>query len=265
MKKSILSLAAVAVLSVSLGTQANAQDVKVKDGDTIWGLSQTHQVSVEDIMTWNGLETARIHTGDILKVSSEEYYSIKSGDTLWNIAKTNGVTVDEIKEWNGIESDLIYPGNQIVILDSTSQAPVQSASVQKSKPVEAPQTQSTKQTVSTAQTEPVVKQTEKTATSTENIAKEITVTATAYTASCNGCSGITATGINLKNNPDTKVISVDPSVIPLGSKVYVEGYGNAIAGDTGGAIKGNKIDVFVPNLQDAKNWGRKNVKVKVLN
>jgi len=38
-----------------------------------------------------------------------------------------------------------------------------------------------------------------------------------------------------------KVIEVDPSFIPLGSKVYVEGYGEAIAGDTGGAIKGNKI------------------------
>ena len=104
MKKSILSFAAVAVMSVSLGSQANAQDVKVKDGDTIWGLSQTHQVSVEDIKTWNGLETDRIHTGDILKISNEEYYTIKSGDTLWNIAKTNGVTVDEIKEWNGIET-----------------------------------------------------------------------------------------------------------------------------------------------------------------
>ena len=63
------------------------------------------------------------------------------------------------------------------------------------------------------------------------------MTATAYTASCAGCSGITATGINLKANPNQKVISVNPTVIPLGSKVSVEGYGEAIAGDTGGAIK----------------------------
>ena len=68
--------------------------------------------------------------------------------------------------------------------------------------------------------------------------KEIYMSSTAYTASCNGCSGVTATGLNLKNNPNAKVIAVDPSVIPLGSKVYVEGYGYAVAADKGGAIKG---------------------------
>nr|WP_213424307.1 G5 and 3D domain-containing protein [Bhargavaea massiliensis] len=95
--------------------------------------------------------------------------------------------------------------------------------------------------------------------------KEFYVTATAYTASCNGCSGITATGINLKANPGAKVIAVDPSVIPLGSKVWVEGYGTAIAGDTGGAIKGNKIDIFVPTKDQAYSFGRKKVKIKILN
>ena len=95
--------------------------------------------------------------------------------------------------------------------------------------------------------------------------KEFYVSATAYTASCAGCSGITATGINLKANPGLKVIAVDPNVIPLGSKVWVEGYGYAVAGDTGGAIKGNKIDLFVPNQSDALAFGRKQVKIKVLN
>lgn len=95
--------------------------------------------------------------------------------------------------------------------------------------------------------------------------KEFYVSATAYTASCTGCSGITATGINLKTNPGLKVIAVDPSVIPLGSKVWVEGYGNAIAGDTGGAIKGNKIDLFMANKSDALSFGRKQVKVRILN
>ncbi|MFF2450114.1 3D domain-containing protein [Neobacillus sp. NPDC058068] len=53
--------------------------------------------------------------------------------------------------------------------------------------------------------------------------------------------------------------------MPLGSKVYVEGYGAAIAADIGGAIKGNRIDVFLPDKQDALNWGNKNVTVKILN
>ena len=95
--------------------------------------------------------------------------------------------------------------------------------------------------------------------------REFYVSSTAYTASCNGCSGNTATGINLKSNPNVKVIAVDPSVIPLGTKVYVEGYGYAVAADTGGAIKGNKIDVFFSSKSDAYRWGRKTIKVKILN
>ena len=95
--------------------------------------------------------------------------------------------------------------------------------------------------------------------------RELYVTATAYTANCNGCSGITATGYNLIANPNMKLIAVDPSVIPLGSRVWVEGYGEAIAGDTGGAIKGHKIDVFMPSDANARNWGRKTVKIVILN
>ncbi|UZN00889.1 3D domain-containing protein [Lysinibacillus sp. MHQ-1] len=53
------------------------------------------------------------------------------------------------------------------------------------------------------------------------------------------------------------MVAVDPSVIKLGSKVWVEGYGTAIAGDTGGAIKGNKIDILVQTDAQARNWGRK--------
>jgi uncharacterized protein YabE (DUF348 family) len=94
--------------------------------------------------------------------------------------------------------------------------------------------------------------------------KEFYVSSTAYTANCAGCSGVTATGYDLNANPNAKVIAVDPSVIPLGTKVYVEGYGYAIASDTGGAIKGNKIDVFINSKSAATRWGRKTVKIKIL-
>lgn len=100
--------------------------------------------------------------------------------------------------------------------------------------------------------------------SSEPNGKEFYVSATAYTAYCNGCSGITATGIDLRSNPNLKVIAVDPSVIPLGSKVWVEGYGYAVAGDTGGAIKGMKIDLFMPTTDQAYGFGRKQVRIKVL-
>ena len=94
--------------------------------------------------------------------------------------------------------------------------------------------------------------------------REFYVSSTAYTAYCNGCSGKTATGLNIRNNPNMKVIAVDPRIIPLGSKVYVEGYGYAVAADTGGAIKGHIIDVLMPSREDAYRWGRKKVKIKVL-
>ncbi|WP_353706613.1 cell wall-binding protein EntB [Bacillus cereus group sp. MS39] len=99
--------------------------------------------------------------------------------------------------------------------------------------------------------------------------RELTVVATAYTAdpSENGTYGgrvLTAMGHDLTSNPNMRIIAVDPKVIPLGSKVWVEGYGEAIAGDTGSAIKGNRIDVLMGSKSKAMNWGRQTVKVKIL-
>ncbi|MDA2160473.1 cell wall-binding protein EntB [Bacillus cereus group sp. Bc252] len=99
--------------------------------------------------------------------------------------------------------------------------------------------------------------------------RELRVVATAYTAdpSENGTYGgrvLTAMGHDLTANPNMRIIAVDPKVIPLGSKVWVEGYGEAIAGDTGSAIKGNRIDVLMGSKSKAMNWGRQTVKVKIL-
>ena len=78
--------------------------------------------------------------------------------------------------------------------------------------------------------------------------------------------GITATGTVPSYNPGgISTIAVDPRVIPLGSLVYVEGYGKAIASDTGGLIKGNIIDVFLNSELECRSWGRKyNVPVYIL-
>ncbi|WP_459907291.1 3D domain-containing protein [Desulfotomaculum defluvii] len=84
----------------------------------------------------------------------------------------------------------------------------------------------------------------------------ITVVSTAYTHTGNR----TATG----TYPSEGVVAVDPRVIPLGTKLYVENYGYAIASDTGGDIKGNRIDVFFNNYNKAINWGRRTVKVHIL-
>jgi len=70
----------------------------------------------------------------------------------------------------------------------------------------------------------------------------------------------TATGIK----PRRGVVAVDPRVIPMGTKLYIEGYGYGIASDTGGAIKGRKIDVFFETRAEALKWGRRTVSVQIV-
>lgn len=60
------------------------------------------------------------------------------------------------------------------------------------------------------------------------------------------------------------VVAIDPQVIPLGTRLYVEGYGYATALDVGSAIKGNRIDVFFPSEADCQRWGRRTVRVYIL-
>jgi len=64
--------------------------------------------------------------------------------------------------------------------------------------------------------------------------------------------------------PKVGTIAVDPSVIKMGTRLYVEGYGFGVAADKGSAIRGNKIDVFMDTESKAIKWGRKNVKVYIL-
>jgi 3D (Asp-Asp-Asp) domain-containing protein len=88
--------------------------------------------------------------------------------------------------------------------------------------------------------------------------------ATAYEPT-NGLSTYTSSGRKAVRDPNGySTIAVDPSVIPIGSKVFVEGYGLAYAADTGSAIKGTTIDVFFNTLKDANNWAVRYVNVYVL-
>ncbi|ANV74229.1 hypothetical protein BCM43_27610 (plasmid) [Bacillus thuringiensis] len=101
--------------------------------------------------------------------------------------------------------------------------------------------------------------------SAEDTGIEFYVEATAYSVEGSPPhERITAAGIDIGKNPNIKLIAVDPKVIKLGTKVWVEGYGDAIAGDTGGAIKGNKIDVLFPTEKQAREWGRKKVKIRIM-
>lgn len=84
--------------------------------------------------------------------------------------------------------------------------------------------------------------------------------ATAYLPTDGDGRGITATGTRAMHG----VVAVDPKVIPLGSRVYIPGYGFATAGDTGGAIRGKKIDLCMEDYGQAMRFGRRTVQVYVL-
>lgn len=91
-------------------------------------------------------------------------------------------------------------------------------------------------------------------------ANAIDMVATAYTADCYGCSGYTAIGYRAGRG----IVAVDPRVIPLGTKLFIPGYGFAIAGDTGGAIVGYRIDLGFDSVSDAISFGRRPVRVYTL-
>ncbi|QDZ80608.1 LysM peptidoglycan-binding and 3D domain-containing protein [Priestia megaterium] len=344
MKKHIFTLGATALVSIGIADAASADTDthKVKAGETLFSISQQHNVTVEDLKKWNGLSSTLIYANQTLQIgststdssssstptttSSNHTYTVKSGDTLYRIAKNNGTSVQQLKEWNNLSSHLIYV-NQVLKINGTGtvssspSAPVQEktngtqaspapsnsknykvqpgdtmwsvaqrhgisisqlkqwnnlssntiyinqvlqvggqAAAQAKPSTPSPAAPSTPSTSAPSTSTPAPAP----AQESKSVSKEITVEATAYTAYCAGCSGITATGIDLRSNPNRKVIAVDPRVIPLGSRVYVEGYGEAIAGDTGGAIKGTRVDLFMASQSSALNWGRKTVKLQIL-
>ncbi|MFT5873959.1 MAG: hypothetical protein ACI8WT_002919 [Clostridium sp.] len=103
--------------------------------------------------------------------------------------------------------------------------------------------------------------------------EKMNVRATAYTAdfNCTGKSpgdpyfGITSTGARAKRDADGySTIAVDPRVIPLGTKVWVDGYGYAIAEDIGGAIKGDHIDLYFSSTDEMWDWGSRKVDIYIL-
>lgn len=253
-----------------------AQEYFVKNGDTLWEIAQNYGVTVSQIKEWNELHTDMIHPGLNLVIfkGGESHHSSAQVQQESAVEKQSPVPAAEVTIEKTPEATTPSTKEEVT---TSGESPAENTA-KESTPVtkeEAPVESTTEESApvskeetpvenTTEETAPVTKEETPTKSSTEEAQKEFIMEATAYTATCEGCSGITSTGINLIENPDAKVISVDPTVIPLGTKVYVEGYGEAIAGDTGGGIKGNRIDIFIPDKQDAIDYGVQTVKVKIL-
>ncbi len=211
-------------------------------------------------------------------------YTIQWGDTLSSVALATDLSIDALVDVNDINNaNTIYSGNTISLSADHSTVTIETTEDTKSYDVSTPEEvvevePAVEEVVEVeevpaeepavveeqpAVTEPTATETPQAETTAAQSGKTVTVEATAYSTNQPELSDTTATGINLNENPN--VIAVDPSVIPLGSTVYVPGYGTFTAGDTGSAINGNRIDVHITDLNQAMNFGRQTMEVQILN
>ncbi|WP_456317973.1 LysM peptidoglycan-binding domain-containing protein [Priestia megaterium] len=242
---------------------------KVQQGNTLWSISQQYGVTVDQIKEWNGLKSDLIYPGEQLKIQSPNGQAQQSSPSVAQAApeaqQAQAPAEQTQEEQQQAQAEQTQEEQQQAQAEQAQKEQQQAQAEQAQKEQQQAQAEQAQKEQQQAQAQQAQQQQQPAEPSQQASGKSMTVEATAYTANCAGCSGTTATGVDLKANPNQKVIAVDPSVIPLGSKVYVEGYGEAVAADTGGAIKGNRIDVFVPAEGDAQQFGRKSVKITVMN
>lgn len=266
------TLALTGVVAVSNPTQASAAEFEA----TTWEARSVDDIK-QDIQNNEDGSTE---------------YTIQWGDTLSSVAAATDNSLNALVDINDINNaNTIYSGNTIHLSADHSTVTIENedevVSYDVSQPeeaveVEAPQ-EETQAPVEEAQAPaeetpaPVEEKTEEpaaapveeqpaetqTAEPAAQSGQTVSVEATAYSTNQPELSDTTATGINLNENPN--VIAVDPSVIPLGSTITVPGYGTFIAGDTGSAIQGNRIDIHMTDLNQAMNFGRQTLNVQVSN
>jgi peptidoglycan DL-endopeptidase LytE len=142
MKKQLVTMAATAgLLFTSLGS-ASATVHTVKSGDTLWGLSNTYNVTVNNLKTWNQLSSSTIYVNQKLTVAapqansqastasastSSATYVVKSGDTLWGISRNYNMSISQLKSLNGLSSDVIHPGQTLRVSGSVAVAAAQAS------------------------------------------------------------------------------------------------------------------------------------------
>ncbi len=245
-----------------------ANDISVKKKDKVKpGLDKQVKKDMEVSIVQIKTDEEEVEESIPFETEEEDDDSLEKGETRTvtegkkgTLLKTFEITYENGKEANRevVDEEVIEEEQNEIIAIGTKEVAVEEvtsndkAKTATKKNNERPSSKSEDKSESSSSAEP-------------SSSKVLTMEATAYGPDCAGCSGVSATGMNLKSSPTPKVIAVDPSVIPLGSRVWVEGYGEAIAGDTGGAINGNKIDVLFPTeAEAASSWGRRTVQVKIL-
>lgn len=214
--------------------------------------------------------------------SAATVHKASDDDTFWKLSSEYGVSVDALVQANSeIDPLNIYEGLDIVIPDENNEPDTEANAAAALKTVatlNAAKAESAK-TAKTAASNAVAAAASKKSSTLNlggrsfNYSNVLQMKASAYTADPSENGGWGA--VDYLGNPlKLGTIAVDPNVIPLGSKVYVTGYSHdglpqggmiMTASDKGGAIKGNKIDIFLPQSQQkARTFGIQYVKVYIL-
>ncbi|WP_286007116.1 LysM peptidoglycan-binding domain-containing protein [Ligilactobacillus aviarius] len=112
-------------------SQSTADTYTVQSGDTLWGIANTHDTTVNNLKQINDLTSDTIYVGQVLKLkqqsttqqessqpsqsNSSDFYTVKAGDSLWKIAMGNDLTVSHLKQMNNLTTNTIYVGQQLRI------------------------------------------------------------------------------------------------------------------------------------------------------
>ena len=255
-------------------------------GDTLWGISQATDISVDKLVNINDIDNrSLIHVGSTIYLSRDlSVISVQNGDeevVSYDVSNGDAVEIETPEEVEEAAEEAVVeeaveevveqtqPAEEAVVEEAVEEVveqtqPAEEAVVEEAVEEVVEQTQPAEETVVETQPEqPEEEPAEEEAaqTSSSENGRWMTVEATAYSRNQPVLSNYTFTGIDLREN--SRVIAVDPNVIPLGSTIYVPGYGEYIAGDTGGAIIGNRIDIHFESLDSAIQFGRQSIDVQV--
>ncbi|MCC5896144.1 MAG: LysM peptidoglycan-binding domain-containing protein [Alkalibacterium sp.] len=246
-------------------------------GDTLWGVSQATDISVDKLVQVNDIDNrSMIHVGSTIYLSKDSsVISVQNGDeevVSYDVSNGDAVeteTPEEVEESS--QEEVVEETAQVEETqeEEAVEETVQEAEVEETESVEVTvveevaETEAQEEVVEETVVEEAVEPAAPAASNAQSSENGYTMTveATAYSRNQPVLSNHTFTGIDLRENP--RVIAVDPNVIPLGSTIVVPGYGEYVAGDTGGAIIGNRIDVHIESLQEAIQFGRRTIDIQV--
>jgi LysM repeat protein len=131
LKKKLITVATtLGILATGFSNQAFAHELtyKVNSGDTLWKISTSNQLTVQELIQYNNLTSSSIYVGQELSLiaphthenTPQTTYTIKSGDSLSLIAKSYNTTVTELKTINNLTSDMIYVGQVLKVPNGTT-------------------------------------------------------------------------------------------------------------------------------------------------